>query len=141
MVKHLRFLAFGILLGVCAGLEIQPVTAQNSYSPKFPATWSIVASYSIPGKASGLAWDGTYIYFGMYWSNGNQVYKFNPSSGTASLLCTGNFDESFGLTYKSPNLVNIIQPSNSSQPAQINEFTMSGSPVGTINLPDHYMSG
>jgi hypothetical protein len=141
MVKRLRFLAFGILVAVCAGLEIQPITAQNSSAPKFPTIWSIVASYSIPGKASGLAWDGTYIYFGMYWSNGNQVYKFDPSNGTASLQCTGTFDESYGLTYKSPNLVNIIQPSSSSQPAQINEFTMSGSPVGTINLPDHYMSG
>ena len=141
MVKRLHFLAIGILLVVCAGLEIQPVTAQNSSAPKFPTTWSIVASYTIPGKASGLAWDGTYIYFGMYWSNGNQVYKFDLSNGTTSLQCTGSFSESFGLTYKSPNLVNIIQPSNSSQPAQINEFTMSGSPVGTISLPDHYMSG
>ena len=30
-----------------------------------PNAWSIVATYSIPGKASGLAYDGTYIYFGI----------------------------------------------------------------------------
>jgi len=141
MVKHVHFLASGILLAVCTGLAIQPVTAQNSSAPKLPSTWSIVATYTIPGKASGLAWDGTYIYFGMYWSNGNQVYKFDPSNGTYSLQCTGTFDESYGLTYKSPDLVNITQPSNSSQPAHINEFTMSGTQVGTITLPDHYMSG
>jgi hypothetical protein len=141
MIRRLRLLSLAILLVACAGLELQPVTAQNSFFPQYPTTWSIVASYPIPGKASGLAWDGTYIYFGMYWSNGNQVYKFDPSAGTYTLQCTGTFSESYGLTYKSPNLVNIIQPTNSSQPAQINEFTMSGTPVGTINMPVHYMSG
>lgn len=141
MLKNLRFLSLGILLAISAGLAFQTLNAQNSSGDKFPASWSIVASYTIPGKASGLAWDGTYIYFGMYWSNANLVYKFDPSNGTNNLLCTGTFSASYGLTYKAPNLVNIAQPSSSSQPAQINEFTMSGAPVGTINLPDHYMSG
>src|SRR5512138_3232507 len=69
--------------------------AQNA-----PASWSIVASYTIPGKASGLAWDGTYIYFGIYGSNGDQIYKFNTSNGQATLQCTGPFGDAFGLTYK-----------------------------------------
>ena len=141
MVKHLHFLAFSLMLAVCAGPAAHRLSAQYPSAVKNPNTWSIVASYSIPGKASGLAWDGTYIYFGMYWSNGNQVYKFDPSNGTYSLQCTGTFSESYGLTYKAPNLVNITQPSSSSQPAHINEFTLGGAQVGTIALPDHYMSG
>src|SRR5512138_222314 len=95
--------------------------AQNA-----PASWSIVASYTIPGKASGLAWDGTFIYFGIYGANGNKVYKFNPQNGTNSLLCTGSFDDAYGMTYKNPNLVTIDQPSSSSNPAQALEFSMSG---------------
>ena len=106
-----------------------------------PASWSIVASYTLNGKASGLAWDGTYIYYGNYWTTGGQVYKFDPSNGTSVLQCNGPFSEAYGLTYKSPNLVTINQPSSSSQPSQALEFTMSGTQVGTITLPDHYMSG
>jgi hypothetical protein len=106
-----------------------------------PNSWSIVASYTIPGKASGLAWDGTYIYFGIYGSNGDQVYKFNTTSGQATLQCTGPFNDAFGLTYKSPDLVTISQPSSSSNPASILEFTLAGSQVSTLTLPDHYMSG
>jgi hypothetical protein len=106
-----------------------------------PNTWSIVASYTIPGKASGLAWDGTYIYFGIYGSNGDQVYKFNPSNGTNVLQCSGPFGDAFGLTYKSPNLVTIDQPSSSAQPANALEFNMAGTQISTLTLPDHYMSG
>ncbi|MGE5317186.1 MAG: FG-GAP-like repeat-containing protein [Chloroflexota bacterium] len=108
---------------------------------KSPSSWSIVASYTIPGKASGLAWDGTYIYFGIYGQYGNNVYKFNPSNGTNVLQCTGGFEDAYGLTYKSPDLVTINQPSSSSQPSTAFEFTMSGTTVSTLNLPDHYMSG
>jgi hypothetical protein len=115
--------------------------AQNTAQPSAPASWSIVASYTIPGKASGLAFDGTYIYFGIYGVNGSEIYRFNPSSGTSTLQCNGPFDDAFGLTYKSPNLVTIKQPSNSTQPSMALEFTTSGSQVSTITLPDHYMSG
>ena len=120
-------------------LVIVPVRAQESQAA--PLTWSIIASYTIPGKASGLAWDGTYIYFGIYGVNGDKIYKFDPSSGTNVLQCSGPFGDAFGLTYKAPNLVTIDQPSNSSQPATALEFTMSGSQVSTLTLPDHYMSG
>ena len=111
-------------------------------SPAYtPDGWAIVASYTIPGKASGLAWDGNYIYFGIYGANGQNVHRFDPSNGGNSLQCTGTFGDSYGLTYKSPNLVTIDQPSSSSSPANALEFTLSGSTVSTLPLPDHYMSG
>lgn len=113
--------------------------AQNQ--PLAPGVWSIVASYTIPGKASGLAWDGSYIYFGIYGSNGQNIYKFDPASGSNSLQCAGPFADAYGLTFKGPTLVTINQPSNSSQPATTLEFSMSGTQVSTITLPDHYMSG
>ena len=74
-----------------------------------PTGWSIVASYTIPGKASGLAWDGTYIYFGIYGSNGSNgsnIHKFNPATGTSVLQCTGAFEDAYGLTcniYSNPS--------------------------------------
>ncbi|MFH1936197.1 MAG: FG-GAP-like repeat-containing protein [Bacteroidota bacterium] len=108
---------------------------------KQPTVWSIVASYSIPGKASGLAWNGTYIYFGIYGANGDQIYKFNPGNGTYSLQCTGSFGDAYGLTYKDPNLVTTDHVTATSVPATAIEFTMSGTTVSTLNLPDHYMSG
>ncbi len=111
------------------------------HARQVPASWSIVASYSIPGKASGLAWDGTYIYYGIYGVDGNKIYKFNPSTGTSVLLCTGPFEDAYGLSYKSPNLLTVKQPSSSSQPSSLIEFSMAGAQVNSINLPDHYMSG
>lgn len=114
---------------------------QITPSPASPSAWSIVASYPIPGKASGLAWDGTYIYFGIYGVAGDQVYKFNPANGSISTQCTGPMDDAYGLTYKSPNLVTIRQPSNPNNPAEAVEFTMSGTQVSAMPLPNHYMSG
>ncbi len=115
--------------------------AQLSDLPSSPSSWSVVASYTIPGKASGLAWDGTYLYFGIYGVNGGNIHRFNPADGTNTLQCVGPFDDAFGLTYTGTDLVTISQPSNSSQPAVALKFTMAGSQVSTITLPNHYMSG
>ena len=35
-----------------------------------PVEWTIVASYPIPEGASGLAWDGTNLYCGIYGADG-----------------------------------------------------------------------
>ena len=132
-----------IALTLFPGIYIAPVNTrgQTPNVPSYPGSWSIVASYTIPGKASGLAWDGTYLYFGIYGLNGSNVHRFDPSNGSNTLQCTGPFDDAFGMTYKGPNLVTIKQPSSSAQPAMALEFTMSGSQVSTITLPNHYMSG
>lgn len=117
------------------------VQAQVAAPPASPATWSIIATYAIPGKASGLAYDGTYLYFGIWGTSGNEIYRFNPADGTNTLQCTGPFDDAFGLTYKAPDLVTVKHPSGSSQPAVALEFSLSGSQVSSITLPDQYMSG
>jgi hypothetical protein len=141
-MKKLFFLLLALmpnLMGLT--FDSSPLQGQPIISPTFPTTWSIIASYTLPGKASGLAWDGTYIYFGQYWTTSGQVYKFNPATGISTLQCTGPFEEAFGMTYKSPDLVTVHQPSSSSQPSEALEFTLAGSQVSTITLPDHYMSG
>jgi len=141
MKKH--FLLFSIFQQVLISIFFFSfnVKGQIPVHPAAPGSWSIVASYTIPGKASGLAWDGTYIYSGIYGANGNQVYKFNPSDGTSTLQCTGPFEDAYGMTFKSPSLVTIQQPSNSSLPSAALEFSLSGTQVSSLPLPDHYMSG
>ncbi len=104
--------------------------------------WSIVDSYTIPGKASGLASDGTYIYFGIYGSGGDHFYRFDPATGTATVLFTNPaIDDCFGLTYDGQHLWFVDQPSGSSNPALATKVDMAGQILETIALPDHYMSG
>ena len=104
--------------------------------------WSIVDSYTIPGKASGLASDGQFIYFGIYGANGDNFYKFDPATGDATLLFVSpEIEDCFGLTYDGANLWCVDQPSGSSNPALASKLDMSGNVLETITLPDHYMSG
>jgi len=104
--------------------------------------WSIVASYSIPGKASGLAWDGTYIYFGIYGADGDKVFRFDPSNSNTTLLFSNPaIDDSYGMTYDGQDLWIIDQPASSLNPALATKLDFSGNILSTITLPDHYMSG
>lgn len=104
--------------------------------------WTIVESFDIPGKASGLAYDGQYLYFGIYGANGDQFYRFDPETGAATLMFNHpEIGDSFGMTYDGENLWVINQPSGSSNPALATEVDFSGNTLSTITLPDHYMSG
>lgn len=104
--------------------------------------WSIVASYTITGKASGLAWDGQYLYFGIYGANGGRVFRFDPVSGQEQLLFNNpQISNSYGMTYDGQYLWIIDQPSGSANPALAKKLSMTGEILETFPLPDHYMSG
>ncbi|MBN1338940.1 MAG: choice-of-anchor D domain-containing protein [Bacteroidales bacterium] len=104
--------------------------------------WTILASYTIPGKASGLAWDGTYLYFGIYGSNGDKVYKVDPSNGSYQLLFSNpSINDSYGMTHDGNHLWITDHTTSSSVPAYAMELDNSGNIVSQFNLPDHYMSG
>ena len=114
----------------------------NSVFAQQSKDWSIVASYSIAGKASGLAWDGTYIYYGIYGADGDKVYQFDPITGNSSLLFSNPaIDDSYGMTYDGQHLWIIDQPSSSANPSLATELDFSGNILSSIALPDHYMSG
>jgi hypothetical protein len=100
--------------------------------------WSIVATYQIPNDASGLAWDGTYLYCGIYGSNGSNIYRINPTNGSYTLQCTGPQEDTYGLTFDGTNLVTTDHPSN---PAKAIKFTLAGALVSQFNLPAQYVSG
>lgn len=117
--------------------------AQNSKDfIKSPRSWTILQSWDIPGKASGLAWDGTYLYFGIYGSNGDHFYRFDPSDGSyQQQFIVPTIGDCFGLTWDGSSLWAINQVSPSSAPAEATELDLSGNTLSTITLPDHYMSG
>lgn len=118
------------------------VNAQDKKSPDQTKDWTIVATYTIPGKASGLAWDGTYIYFGIYGSNGDHVYQFDPATGiNQELFINPTISDTYGMTYDGSNLWITDHVLSSSVPAYALQLDFSGNVVSQFNLPDHYMSG
>jgi len=128
-----------ILLHVFAILYFPFLLAQNT--PR-GGEWTIVETFDIPGKASGLAWDGEFLYFGIYGANGDEFYRVDPSNGGATLLFTHpEIGDSYGMTFDGENLWVVNQPSGSSNPSLATELDFSGNTLSTIVLPDHYMSG
>jgi len=113
-------------------------TDDNRFIGRTDRIWSIIATYSIPEGASGLAYDGTNLYCGIYGANGDEVYQIDPSDGSYVLLCSGPQADSFGLTFDGTYLWTTDHPSN---PAIALQFDMSGSQNDQFNLPDQYMSG
>jgi len=106
-----------------------------------PKTWSIIATYPIIADASGLAFDGTYLYCGVYGTLGNNIYQINPQTGSYTLLFTGPQDDTYGLTYDGQYLWVTDHPGSSSTPAVAMKLGWDGSILAQFNLPTHYMSG
>ena len=129
-------------------LSMMLVLAGTSLAEKTPdlekgsREWTIIQSWDIPGKASGLAWDGTYIYFGIYGSDGDHVYRFDPSNGSTQLqFINPSIEDCFGMTWDGSELWVTNHVTSPSIPAQAIEINLSGSTQSTFDLPDHYMSG
>lgn len=121
-------------------IAITLLMGMNVYSQT--RDWSILQSWDIPGKASGLAYDGTYLYFGIYGSDGDHFYRFDPSTGNIQQqFIIPSIDDCFGMTWDGSSLWIINQVSPSSAPAEATEIDLSGNILSTFQLPDHYMSG
>lgn len=106
------------------------------------AEWTILESHTIPGKASGLAFDGTFFYFGIYGANGDQVHRFDPATGISQLLFTNPLiNDSYGMTYDGQYLWITDHQSPSTTPAYAMQLDFQGNIISQFNLPDHYMSG
>lgn len=103
--------------------------------------WTIINTYSIPESSSGLAWDGTYLYSGIYGSLGSNIYQIDPSDGSYSLLCTGPQEDAYGLSFDGTYFWTTDHPGSSSDPAIAIQFDYSGSEITQFDLPAHYMSG
>lgn len=136
-MNHFRLLISALTFLIVSGVltAFAGNTGQNR-------DWSIVATYQVSGKASGLAWDGQYLYFGIYGVNGDRVYRFDPSTGEETLLFTNpDIGDSFGMTYDGQHLWIIDQPPGLSNPARATQLDFSGNILQTIELAERYMSG
>lgn len=105
------------------------------------AEWSIVSTYQIPEGAAGLAYNGQYLYCGIYGANGDQVYRIDPTDGSYQLLFSGPQGDAFGMTYDGTYLWITDHPGSSSTPALAMQLDMTGNILDQFDLPDHYMSG
>ena len=106
--------------------------------------WTILQSWDLtaPGQASGLAWDGTYFYYGIYGVDGDKVYRFDPSDGSSVLqFSSTSLEDAFGMTYDGSYLWITDHANSSSLPAYAMQFDLSGNVLQQIDLPAHYMSG
>jgi len=104
--------------------------------------WTIVASFTIPGKASGLAWDGTYLYSGLYATTGpdNEIYRIDPVTGSYTLQCAAPIENAYGLSFDGNDFWSTVR-TGSFTPALAVEFNSSGQQLSTFTLPATYMSG
>jgi len=104
--------------------------------------WTIVATYTIPGKASGLAWDGTYLYSGLYGTTGpdNMIYRINPADGSYTLLCNAPQETSYGLSFDGTDFWSTDR-TGAYTPAIAVEFDYSGNLLSSFDLPATYISG
>jgi streptogramin lyase len=103
--------------------------------------WEIVDTYPIPEGAAGLAFDGTYLYCGIYGVDGDHIYQINRNNGNYQLEFTGPQEDAYGLTYDGNYLWTTDHPGSSSSPAVAMKLDWNGNLIDDFDLPDHYMSG
>ena len=146
---QVRNVAVSLFVGILVVLVL-PLAAQGSAADVSAVAgdggsartgWAIVATYPIPESASGLAYDGTYLYCGIYGSDGGRIYQIDPADGSYSLVFTGPHADAYGLTYDGTYLWTTDHPGSSSTPAVAMQLDWSGSLIDQTNLPAHYMSG
>jgi HYDIN/CFA65/VesB-like, Ig-like domain/PQQ-like domain/Dockerin type I domain len=119
-------------------LIISTVSGNSELNASGDKDWSIVVIYEVPEGASGLAFDGTYLYCGIYGSNGDEVYQIDRTDGSYVLQCSGPQEDAYGLTYDGTYLWTMDHPTD---PSTARQFNFSGVEQSTFSLPTRYMSG
>ncbi|MFK5855675.1 MAG: choice-of-anchor D domain-containing protein [Bacteroidota bacterium] len=133
---------FTVILSVMFALTCTTFAEKHPPTKNVNSEWTILQSWDIPGKASGLAYDGTYLYYGIYGSDGDHVYRFDPSDGSIQLqFINPAIEDCFGMTWDGSSLWITDHVTSPSTPASAIELDLSGTILSTFDLPDHYMSG
>lgn len=136
-----KYLFFVLTFLLWTGLTTNSFSMVSGTLENGDGQWTIESIYPVNSHASGLAWDGEYIYIGSYGGNQGQfIYRFDPSAGTNELYVTAPIGQSFGLTWDGEFLWSIDRGS-ASLPAWAHKINDQGEIVGQFDLPDTYMSG
>ena len=114
----------------------------STFSQKNITEWTVVATYEIPGKASGLTFDGSFLYSGLYSAPGddNLIYKIDPTDGSYELQCIAPQEKSYGLTYDGTYFWSTDRQ-GSYDPALAVQFNEDGNLLSSFELPATYISG
>ena len=122
-----RLAGFMFMLVSCL-LNMQADAADRAPS-RGAAGWTIVESFNVPEGASGLAWDGTSLYLGIYGVDGGHIYELDPQTGSYSLRFIGQQEDAFGLSYDGQYLWTTDHPGSSSTPAQAMKLDWNGNVI------------
>lgn len=138
-MRHLRVFFLVVLFSGSAALSSaragEAVHSEDSL-------WTIVAIYEINSHASGLAWDGEYLYTGSYGGGlGGNVYRFDPEEGDIEHLFSGPQSNTYGLTWDGEFLWTIDRPDSNNEPCFALKLDMEGNAMDQFELPDNRMSG
>ncbi len=101
---------------------------------------TVIATYEIHDHASGLAYDGSNIWYGRYGTEGEKIYKFNIalSQVVDSLdLGSANLDDSYGMTWDGQYLW-VTNHVGSDFTLQLDTL---GNIISSFPNPSDYMSG
>jgi len=104
---------------------------------------TILATYSIEDHASGLAWDGQYLWYGRYGTYGERIHKFDPQTGITldyiSLTLPGGtlLDDAYGLTWDGQ----YLWVTSHTTPNSTFRFDTTGTIISQFANPSNYMSG
>ena len=102
--------------------------------------WTIVETFEVPGKASGLAWDGQHVYFGQYSPSGDEIHRLDPGTGNYEFVCYGPMEDAYGLTWDGNYLWSTDHP-GSYDPGIAYQFDLSGATNHQFECPATYMGG
>jgi len=142
-IKLLGIFICTMLIAVALPTEVLSSDNFESTLPKnrFDRVWEIVDTYLLPEGASGLAFDGTYLYCGIYGVDGDHVYQINRNTGSYELKFTGPQEDAYGLSCHGNYIWTTDHPGSTSDPAVAMKLDMDGDLIEDFDLPDHYMSG
>lgn len=101
---------------------------------------SVVHAVPTPPNASGLAWDGNYLWCGAYGVNGDTIYKIDPVNGTVvKKLVWGYQADSYGMEFDAGDL--WVNDHLTGQDSIFRIDTITGARVHAIPAHKEFMAG
>ena len=104
---------------------------------------TVINAITAPNNASGLAWDGSYVWCGAYGINGDTIYKLDPSNGNILKRLRWRLSaDSYGLTFDQGDLwVSDHIGLTSTADSIFRIDTITGARITAIPAHKEYMAG